>query len=203
MIKKIKKENSVKEKKCKNLIGEYQKDIFTEMMIENLVENANDNSSNGIKLEPDFVVAYLKKCDSIINNWKMSEDTKSFIKGGFSLLASFIPYDCWKRDYDWIAQSNSPEDIENLINSGGYDSAEEAINEIDYEIGCIINDFWNSIDDGVPYSNWEEMKDIIEDYEALVAVVEEDEKLGSDDFKHYDYNNDINEIDKYYDSLDN
>lgn len=202
MNKKINKENSVKEKKCKNLIGEYQKDIFTKMMIENLVENANDNSSNGIKLEPDFVVAYLKRCDSIINNWKMSEDTKTFIKGGFSLLASLIPDNCWKRDYDWIANAFYPEDIEELINSGGYDSAQEAIDEIDYEIGCILTDFSNSIEDGVPYSNWEEMKDIIEDYEALVAVVEEDEKLGSDDFEHYDINKDINRLDKFYDSLD-
>lgn len=64
---------------------------FTEQELTNVVNNSNQDL-----IKSSFVINYLKKCDSIISNWKMSDETKDFIKSGFGLIASFIPEEAFK-----------------------------------------------------------------------------------------------------------
>lgn len=136
--------------------------LFTDQELTNIV-----NNSGSELVKPGFVINYLHQAEKILDRARMSDENKDFIKGAFTMLSAFGNWDI-KEHYEYIAQSDYPEDIRKMLEEGDED---EAVDALEYEIGAITGDLQNEdlyfpeeeIDKAV--NALQEYSDLVDEYE--------------------------------------
>lgn len=123
-------------------------------------------------LSPDFVINYLKRAETIIDRLRCSEDTKGYLKTGYSLMAAFIPDT--REHRKWNIYEYYPEDFEDVDMENpetypdGLEDRDEVVEAYELELCAIIDDLREMLDDNDDGFYDDDIQGFLDAYESYL-----------------------------------